>query len=302
MYPDGGVARLRVHGEARPDPRFLRLGLLDLAALENGGLVLDCSNRFYSSPQNLIFPGIAKVMGDGWETARRRDDGNDWVLIRLAGPGGVKMVEVDTSYFLGNSPGAAAVTGIAADGTTVELLPRTELLPDTRHRFLVDPEATAVDRGPAGHLPRRRAGPAAGVGRADVSDYPRDMVGYGPHPPDPHWPGGAKIAVQFVLNYEEGAENSVLHGDPASETFLSEIDAAPSRFRNRHMSMESLYEYGSRAGLWRVLRIFERRGLPLTIFGGGRWRWQRNPEAVAAFLRPRPRDRLPRPALDQSIS
>ena len=148
IYPDGGVARLRVHGEARPDPQFLRLGLLDLAALENGGLVQDCSNRFYSSPQNLIFPGIAKVMGDGWETARRRDDGNDWVIIRLAGPGGVKMVEVDTSYFLGNSPGAAAVTGIAPDGTTVELLPRTKLLPDTRHRFLVDPAAsgTAVDR------------------------------------------------------------------------------------------------------------------------------------------------------------
>ena len=113
--------------------------------------------------------------------------------------------------------------------------------------------------------------------------YPRDMVGYGPNPPHPHWPGDAKIAVQFVLNYEEGSENNVLDGDPASETFLSEIVAAQP-FPNRHMSMESLYEYGSRAGLWRVLRVFDRRGLPLTIFGVA-MALARNPEAVAAFQR-----------------
>jgi allantoinase len=89
--------------------------------------------------------------------------------------------------------------------------------------------------------------------------YPRDMIGYGRTPPDPRWPGNAAIAVQFVLNYEEGAENSVLDGDDASETFLSEMMPAEA-FPNRHMSMESLYEYGSRAGLWRVLRVFERRG------------------------------------------
>jgi allantoinase len=111
--------------------------------------------------------------------------------------------------------------------------------------------------------------------------YPRDMVGYGPRPPHPQWPGGARIALQFVLNYEEGAENSVLHGDAGSETFLSEIVAAQA-FPNRHMSMESLYEYGSRAGLWRVLRLFDRRGLPLTIFGVAQ-ALQRNPDAVAAF-------------------
>lgn len=111
--------------------------------------------------------------------------------------------------------------------------------------------------------------------------YPRDMVGYGAHPPDPRWPGGARIAVQFVLNYEEGAEVSPLHGDAGTETFLSEIIGAQS-FPNRHMSMESLYEYGSRAGLWRVLRVFERRGWPLTIFAVAR-AMQRNPEAVAAF-------------------
>ena len=114
-----------------------------------------------------------------------------------------------------------------------------------------------------------------------MSRYPRDMVGYGRTPPDPRWPRGARIAVQFVLNYEEGGENSVLDGDPASETFLSEITPAEA-FPNRHMSMESLYEYGSRAGLWRLLRIFERRGVPLTVFAVAR-ALQRNPEAAAAF-------------------
>jgi allantoinase len=114
-----------------------------------------------------------------------------------------------------------------------------------------------------------------------ADDYPRDMIGYGPHPPDPRWPGGANVAVQFVLNYEEGAEANVLHGDPASETFLSEVVGAQA-FRNRHMSLESLYEYGSRAGLWRVLRVFDRRGLPLTVFGVA-LALARNPEAVAAF-------------------
>lgn len=114
-----------------------------------------------------------------------------------------------------------------------------------------------------------------------AADYPRDLVGYGPHPPDPRWPGGALIAVQFVLNYEEGAENCVLDGDAASETFLSEMVPAQA-FPDRHRSMESLYEYGSRAGLWRLLRVFERRGLPLTVFGVAR-AMQRNPDAVAAF-------------------
>ncbi|MET0457059.1 MAG: allantoinase PuuE [Mycobacterium sp.] len=113
-------------------------------------------------------------------------------------------------------------------------------------------------------------------------DYPRDMVGYGPRPPDPRWPGGARIALQFVLNYEEGGENNVLHGDEASETFLSEVVGA-SAFPNRHMSIESLYEYGARAGLWRVLRLFDEHRLPLTIFGVAT-ALARNPEAVAAFL------------------
>lgn len=113
------------------------------------------------------------------------------------------------------------------------------------------------------------------------TQYPRDMIGYGRNPPHARWPGGARIAVQFVLNYEEGAENNVLHGDAASETFLSEIIGAQA-FPMRHMSMETLYEYGSRAGLWRLLRVFEQRRLPLTVFGVA-LALQRNPDAVAAF-------------------
>lgn len=111
--------------------------------------------------------------------------------------------------------------------------------------------------------------------------YPRDLIGYGRTPPHPQWPGSARVALQFVLNYEEGAENCVLHGDPGSETFLSEIIGAQA-YPMRHLSMESLYEYGSRAGLWRVLRLFEQRKLPLTVFGVA-LALQRNPEAVAAF-------------------
>ncbi len=99
------------------------------------------------------------------------------------------------------------------------------------------------------------------------TDYPRDMTGYGPNLPHAKWPNGARIAVQFVLNYEEGGENCVLHGDAASETFLSEMVGAVPFVGARHMSMESLYEYGSRAGVWRVLKLFRERRLPITIFG-----------------------------------
>jgi putative urate catabolism protein len=112
-------------------------------------------------------------------------------------------------------------------------------------------------------------------------NYPRDLVGYGRSPPHAQWPDGARVALQFVLNYEEGAENCVLHGDKASETFLSEIIGAQA-FGMRHMSMESIYEYGARAGLWRVLRMFEERKLPLTIFAVS-MALKRNQEAAAAF-------------------
>ena len=111
--------------------------------------------------------------------------------------------------------------------------------------------------------------------------YPRDMVGYGRHPPHAQWPGNARIAVQFVLNYEEGGEHSVLHGDAGSEQFLSEMFNPPA-FPARHLSMESIYEYGSRVGVWRILREFEKRGLPLTVFAVAT-ALQRHPELTAAL-------------------
>jgi len=114
------------------------------------------------------------------------------------------------------------------------------------------------------------------------ASYPRDMRGYGENPPHAHWPGNARVAVQFVLNYEEGGENCVLHGDEHSETFLSDIIGADA-YRDRHMSMESLYEYGSRAGVWRILKEFRKRQLPLTVFGVT-MAMARNPEAVKAFI------------------
>ena len=116
----------------------------------------------------------------------------------------------------------------------------------------------------------------------DPNTYPRDLIGYGRTPPHADWPGGARIAVQFVLNYEEGAENCVLHGDRASETFLSEIINAQA-FEMRHLSMESIYEYGSRVGAWRLLREFERRQMPLTVFGVS-MALERHPELVAAMV------------------
>ena len=127
--------------------------------------------------------------------------------------------------------------------------------------------------------------------------YPRDLAGYGRWPPHPRWPGDARIALQFVLNYEEGAENCVLNGDASSETFLSEIIGATA-FPARHMSMESLYEYGARAGLWRILRLFESRRLPLTVFARGTG-VAPQPGSRGRVYRTRSRDRLPRLALDQ---
>ena len=115
------------------------------------------------------------------------------------------------------------------------------------------------------------------------TDYPRDMVGYGDKPPAADWPGSARLALQIVLNYEEGAERCVLHGDRESEAFLSDIVGAVPYEGVRHRSMESLYEYGSRAGVWRLLRLFSERNLHVTVFGVG-MALQRNPEAVAAMV------------------
>jgi len=115
-----------------------------------------------------------------------------------------------------------------------------------------------------------------------MTAYPRDLIGYGRNPPQARWPGNARIAVQFVLNYEEGGENSVLHGDAGSEQFLSELVGAAA-YPARHLSMESVYEYGSRVGVWRILREFERRGLPLTVFGVS-MALERHPDVTSAFV------------------
>ncbi|HEU5109647.1 MAG TPA: allantoicase [Micromonosporaceae bacterium] len=157
IYPDGGVARLRVHGEALPDPDLLP-EVLDLASVEHGGRVVGCSDMFYGSPGNLLLPGPARSMGEGWETRRRRDDANDWVEVRLAGPGVVELAELDTGHFKGNAPGRAALRGLVAGaggtagtggaGYRAEwrvLLPEVALRPDTRHRFRV-PAGPAVTR------------------------------------------------------------------------------------------------------------------------------------------------------------
>ncbi len=112
--------------------------------------------------------------------------------------------------------------------------------------------------------------------------YPRDMIGYGRNPPDPKWPGDARVAVQFVINYEEGGENNILHGDAASEAFLSEIPGAQPWPGMRHMNMESIYEYGSRAGFWRLWRLFTDRAVPVTVFAIA-MALQRNAEIVAAM-------------------
>lgn len=113
--------------------------------------------------------------------------------------------------------------------------------------------------------------------------YPRDMVGYGRKTPDPRWPNQARLAVQFVINYEEGGENCILHGDVVAEAFLSEVIGAEPLAGMRHMNIESIYEYGSRAGFWRLHRMFSERGIPVTIYGVA-MALERNPEAVAAML------------------
>jgi allantoicase len=174
IFPDGGVARLRVHGEALPDPSLLdALGTADLAALEHGGRVVACSNAFYGSPNNLLLPGPARSMGEGWENARRRDDGNDWVEVALVAEAELVLAELDTSWFLHNAPGWAALTGRTADGGTFELLPRTALQPDTRHRFRVSggPLTHArMDVYPDGGMARLRLhGALTPKGRADLS-------------------------------------------------------------------------------------------------------------------------------------
>jgi allantoicase len=138
IHPDGGVARLRALGEVVPNPRRWAGLSVDLAATENGGVVLDCSDRFYSPPENAIAPGNAVTMGGGWETRRRRDGGNDWLHLGLAAAGRIRQVVIDTTHFVGNAPGAVALTALGPDGEWHPLLPHTPLQPDTRHWFGAD--------------------------------------------------------------------------------------------------------------------------------------------------------------------
>jgi allantoicase len=173
IYPDGGVARLRVHGVVVPDPAFLEGMTFDLAALENGGDVIACSDRFYSSPRNAISPGLSRVMGEGWETKRRRLPGNEWLAIRFAAPATVSLAEVDTSGYIGNSPGMTELRGsLSGDVATARghawgepsswtpLLERMPLLPDTPHRFRIassDPvDLVRLDVFPDGGVARLR--------------------------------------------------------------------------------------------------------------------------------------------------
>ena len=177
IRPDGGVARLRVLGEVLPDPRRWAGVTVDLAAAEHGGRVLDCSDRFYSPPEHVLLPGAAATMADGWETRRRREPGNDWLVVGLGAPGQLRQVVVDTSRFVGNAPGAVRLTGCSQGDIEdwVELFPRTGVQPDTVHWFGADAgldTATVVDRVrceliPDGGLARLRlVGVPSPAGRA----------------------------------------------------------------------------------------------------------------------------------------
>jgi allantoicase len=158
IYPDGGVARLRIHGTPVPDPRWLTGMPFDLAALVNGGTVVDCTDWFYSPPNNMLQPGESRFMSDGWENARRRDDGHDWAVIRLAAQAVPTVIEIDTTHYKGNAPDEVEVSGGSPDGGWHPVLPRTRVQPDTPHRFRV-----VTDR-PVTHL-RLDVHPDGGIAR-----------------------------------------------------------------------------------------------------------------------------------------
>ena len=176
IFPDGGVARLRVHGEVVADwDRLRRCGDVDLAAVEHGGAVVACSDMFYGSRHNLIMPGDATHMGDGWETRRRRGPGNDWTIVRLGAEGTIRRVEVDTKHFKGNAPGTCSLDAVrlapgdALDTATwVELLPNTPLQPHTLHKFEDDLRAL----GEVTHA-RLNIFPDGGIARLRLFGRPR---------------------------------------------------------------------------------------------------------------------------------
>jgi allantoicase len=166
IFPDGGVARLHVHGEVVPDPAMLEGLTVDLAALENGADIAARSDQFYSSPRNVISPGLSRVMGEGWETRRRRKAGYEWLVVQLAGRGVIHLAEIDTSWYRGNQPDFASLQtmdvgpaggSLADESAWRDLLPQVRLLPDTPHRF-------RVDGGPATHV-RLNIFPDGGVAR-----------------------------------------------------------------------------------------------------------------------------------------
>ena len=175
IYPDGGVARLRVHGEVQPawSSFVQRGGEADLAALENGGWAMACSDKFYGHPQNLILPGRSTHMGDGWETRRRRGPGNDWIVVRLAATGALHRLEIDTDHFKGNAPDHVSVDALYAPGASEAdlaaaewrtLLPETHVEPHTRHRW---EDGQLGDVGPVTHV-RLNVFPDGGVARMRV--------------------------------------------------------------------------------------------------------------------------------------
>ncbi|MFF9910354.1 allantoicase [Streptomyces sp. NPDC013457] len=176
QHPDGGIARLRVHGEVVPDPEWLELlGTLDLIAVLNGGVYEDASDKFYSSPTQIILPGTSRKMDDGWENRRRRVRGtNDWVRFRLAAQGAVRAVEIDTAYLKGNSAGWIALQGRNGEnGEWFEIIPRTRLQPDTLHRFKLPAQAVVthvrLDAFPDGGVARMRLhGALTEQGAADL--------------------------------------------------------------------------------------------------------------------------------------
>ena len=178
IFPDGGVARLRAYGDVVADwNRLRRQGEVDLAAVEHGGFVVACSDMFFGSRHNLIMPGDATHMGDGWETRRRRGPGHDWTIVRLGAAGTIRRVEVDTRHFKGNAPGACSLEACADDTAAVvggepvawrELLARTPLQPHTRHWF----EETVIAVGEVTHV-RFNIYPDGGVARLRLFGRPK---------------------------------------------------------------------------------------------------------------------------------
>jgi allantoicase len=169
IFPDGGVARLRVNGDVVADmARFRRRGDVDLAAAEHGGLVVGCSDSFFGSRHNLIMPGDATHMGDGWETRRRRGPGHDWTIVRLGAAGAIRRIEVDTRHFKGNAPGACSLEGSQDAVDWRDLLPRTPLQPHARHSFEEDVRSI----GDVTHV-RFNIFPDGGVGRLRLYGRPR---------------------------------------------------------------------------------------------------------------------------------